>query len=156
MHRRPCRYVINRRTGFAAPRIVESAGFGTGLAATDFASKASPSERAPYNGADLLIEGERHELPLVFASDERVVGLVGDVALQAVFFGDGERFHEVPAGEVRAADVANFAGAHEIVESDENFLDGRHRIEAVQLEEVDIVGAQAAQACFNSPQQMEP
>jgi hypothetical protein len=26
----------------------------------------------------------------------------------------------------------------------------------VQLEEVDIVGAQAAQACFNSPQQMEP
>ena len=62
----------------------------------------------------------------------------------------------MPAGEVRAADVANFAGTHEVVEGAEDFLDGRHCIEAVQLEEVEIVGAEAPQARFNSSQQLEP
>ncbi len=80
---------------------------------------------------------------------------MGDVALQAVFFGDGERFHEMPAGEVRAAHVTNFAGADEVVEGAEHFLDRRHRIEAVQLEEVDVVGAQAAQARFDGSKQVE-
>ena len=125
---------------------LQPARFRQRLAAADLAGEAAPAERAPDHRADLLVERERHQLPLVVAADERVVRLVRDVAREAVLLRDGQRLHQVPAGEVRAADVADLAGAHQIVERAERFLDRRQRVEAVQLVEVDVVGAEAAQA----------
>ena len=112
------------------------------LAAADLAGQPAPAERAPDDRADLLVEGQRHQLPLVVAADQRVVRLVGDVAGEAVPLGDGQRLHQVPAGEVRAADVADLAGPDQVVERAQHLLDRRQRVEAVQLEEVDVVGAQ--------------
>ena len=86
------------------------------LAAADLAGEPAPAERAPDDRADLLVERQRHQLPLVVAADQRVVRLVGDVAGQAVLLRDRQRLHQVPAGEVRAADVADLAGAHQVVE----------------------------------------
>ena len=54
------------------------------LAAADLAGEPAPAERAPDHRADPLVERQRHQLPLVVAADQRVVGLVGDVARQAV------------------------------------------------------------------------
>jgi hypothetical protein len=51
----------------------------------------------------------------------------------------------VPAREVGHADVAQLAGAHQVVERRQRFLDRRAGVEAVQLEQVDVVGAQALQ-----------
>jgi hypothetical protein len=62
----------------------------------------------------------------------------------------------VPAREIRAAEIADLAGAHEIVQRAEHLFDRGERVEAMELEQVDVVCAQAAQASFNRPQQMPP
>ena len=77
-----------------------------GLAAPNLAGEPPPAERAPDDGADLLVEAQRHKLPFVLAADQRIVGLMRDVARQPVLLGYRQRLHEVPAGEIRAADVA--------------------------------------------------
>ena len=122
---------------------MQAGDFGEGLAAADLAGEAAPAERAPDEGADALIEGEGHELPLVVAADERVVDLVADVAGPAVALGDGEGLHEVPAGEVGAGDVADLALADEVVEGVEGLFDGGGRVEGVQVVDVDVVGVEA-------------
>ena len=127
---------------------VQAADFGERLAAADFAGEAAPAERAPDERADALVEGEGHQLPLVVAADEGVVDLVADVARPAVTLGDGEGLHEVPAGEVGAGDVADLAAADERVEGVEDFFDGRERVEAVHVVDVDVVGAEAVEAGF--------
>ena len=127
---------------------------GQRLAAADLAGEPSPAERAPDDRAHLLVERQRHQLPLVVAADQRIVGLVGDVAGQAVLLRDGQRLHQVPAREVRAADVADLAGPHQVVERAQHLLDRRHGVEAVELVEVDVVGAEPAQARLDRPDQV--
>src|SRR5262249_21690889 len=61
------------------------------------ASETPPAERRPYDRAEALVQAERHQLPLVIAPDQRIVRLIGDVARKAVFVGNGERLHQVPA-----------------------------------------------------------
>ncbi len=67
------------------------------------------------------------------------------VTREAVFLRNGERLHQMPAREIRAADVADFSGAHEIVERVQRFLDRGEGVKGVQLEEVDVIGAEPAQ-----------
>ena len=134
---------------------VQAAFLGKRLAAADFAGQAAPAEGAPDDGADALIDAEGHQLPLEFAADERVIGLVGDVAGPAVAVGDGEGLHQVPAGEVGAGDVADFAALDEVVERAEGFFDGGGRVEAVHVVDVDVVGAEAAEAGFDGFQQVD-
>ena len=127
---------------------------GSGWPRRTLPGEPAPAERTPDDRAHLLIEGQRHQLPFVIAADQRVIGLVGDVAGQAVLFRNRQRLHQVPAGEVRAADVADLAGAHQIVERAQHLLDGRQGVEAVQLIEVDVVGAQPPQAGLDGPNQV--
>ena len=127
---------------------------GQRLAAADLAGQPAPAQRAPDDRADLLVERQRHQLPFVVAADQRVVRLMGDIAGQAVFLRDRQRLHQVPAGEVRAADVADLAGAHQVVQRAEHFLDRRRRVEGVQLIEVDVVGAQPPQAPLDGADQV--
>ncbi|MDT4849327.1 hypothetical protein FQZ97_834450 [compost metagenome] len=67
------------------------------------------------------------------------------VARIAVALGHRQRLHQVPAREVRRAHITQLARAHEVVERGQRFFDRRARIEAVQLEQVDVVGAQPLQ-----------
>lgn len=46
----------------------------------------------------------------------------------------------MPAGEIRAADVADFSSAYQIVECVQRFLDRGERVKGVQLKEVDVIG----------------
>ena len=135
--------------------VAEASFFGEGLVAADFAGEAAPAEGAPDDGADAFLDAEGHEFPLVLAADEGVVGLVGDVAGEAVFFGDGEGFHEMPAGEIGAADVADLSFSNEAVEGVEGFLDGGEGVEAVELEEVDVVGAEALEGAVDSVEEVD-
>src|SRR5579863_7390709 len=90
---------------------------GQRRSALELAREAPPAERTPHDGAQALIEPERHQLPLVVAADQRVVGLVRDIARIAVAVRDTERLHQMPAGKIRHARVADLAGAHESVDS---------------------------------------
>ena len=125
--------------------VVSPALRGRGLAATDLAGQPSPAEGAPDERAHSLVESERHQLPFVVAADQRVVHLVRDIAGVAVPVGDGERLHRLPPGEVRGADVPDLARPHEAVERREHLLDRCTGVEGMQLEEVDVVGAEPPQ-----------
>ena len=60
----------------------------------------------------------------------------------------------MPAGEIGDAEVADFAGADEPVEGLENFFDGRHRVEGVELIDIDVVGLQAAETGVDGIEQV--
>jgi hypothetical protein len=61
----------------------------------------------------------------------------------------------VPAGEIGAADVADLARAHHIVKRAERFLHGRQPVHCVQLEKIDVIRAEPAEAAFDRPDEME-
>ncbi len=71
-----------------------------------------------------------------------------DVALESSPLGDGERLHQVPSREVRAADVSNFSAAHELIEGAEHLIDRSQRVEGVELVQIDVVGPEPAQTGF--------
>jgi len=127
---------------------VEAAGFRQRLAAADLAGEAAPAEGAPDECADFLVEAEGHQFPLILAADEGVVDLVGDVAGPAVAVGDGQGFHQMPAGEVGAGDVTDFALTHKIVQRIEHLVDRREGVEAMQMVDVHVIGVETAQAAF--------
>src|SRR5438552_13323442 len=60
----------------------------------------------------------------------------------------------MPAGEVRARDVADLAGGHEIVERRKRFLDRGSRVESVHVVDVDGIRAEAAQAILAGADQV--
>jgi hypothetical protein len=49
----------------------------------------------------------------------------------------------VPTGEVRAADITDLTGSHQVVERTQRFFDRSKSVESVELKKVDIVGAEA-------------
>ena len=75
---------------------------------------------------------------------------MADVASPAVALGDGERLHEVPAGEVGAGDVADFAFADHLVQRVEGFFDGGRGVEGVEVVDVDVVGVEALEGLLES------
>ena len=89
---------------------------------------------------------EAHHLALFFAVEEVVVVLHGDEAGPAVEVGEIEGLGELPGVHGRGADVAGFAGFHDIVEGFEGFFDGGFVVPAMDLVEVDVVGLEAAEA----------
>ncbi len=103
-------------------------------------------ERAPDEDADPLVEARRDELVLRLAGLQRVVDLLAHVALRAEAIGDRERLHEVPAREVRAADVADLPLTDERVERLDRLLDRGLPVPLVHLVEVDVVDPEAPQA----------
>ena len=77
------------------------------------------------------------------------------MARPPVAIGNGQGFHEMPAGEVGAARVPNLPGAHQVVQRAHGLFDGRRCVEGMELEKVDVVGAKAAQAGFYSMNQVK-
>src|SRR6185437_11963334 len=122
-----------------------AADFGEWLAAANLTGEASPAERAPDKRADFLVDGERHEFPLVLAAHERVINLVGYIASPTVTLAHGERLHEVPSGKIGAGDVTDLAGADECVEGVQGFLDRSDRVKAVHVVDVDVIHSEALQ-----------
>ena len=62
----------------------------------------------------------------------------------------------MPARKIRHADVADLAGSHEVIEGAEDLLDRREGVEPVELEEIDVVGAQSPKAGVNGADEMKP
>ncbi len=63
----------------------------------------------------------------------------------SVGVGVGQGLHQLPAAEVGDPGVAELAGPYEVVEGGEHLLDRGSGVEGVQVEEVDVVRAEAAQ-----------
>ena len=133
----------------AGSRTSRGAPSSVAAVARELAGQKSAGQRAPDQQSEPLILQQRNHLALELAADQRVVRLRAPEALEPLLARDRQRLHQLPRGQVRAADVADLAGAHEIVERAQRVLDVRQRIEAMDLIEVDVVGAEPPQARFD-------
>src|SRR5262245_40410199 len=124
-----------------------AAGADGSLLAVTFAAagEEATSQRAPGDHADALVEAERNHLALLLAVDQVVVVLHRDEPTPT---GDGcdlLRLRELPGEHARRADVARLAGPHDVVQRPHRLLDRRLVVPAMDLVEVDVVGAEAGQ-----------
>ena len=85
-----------------------------------------------------------NEFVFGFARLQRIVNLLRHERDAAIAARDLHRFHHVPAGPVRAADVAHLARAHETVERLHRLLERGQAVPLMHLIKVDDVGAAAA------------
>jgi len=92
-----------------------------------------------------LVGEQAEHLALFLALHQVVLILHGDEPCPPVQVGRILHLGELPSPHRRGADVASLAGLHDIVERLHGLLDGRFRVEAVDLVEIDVVGVQAGQ-----------
>src|ERR1700689_2118480 len=75
-------------------------------------------------------------------------------APESVPLGVPERLHQMPAGEIRDADIAHLAAAHELIERSKRLIERRESVPFVQLVEIDVVGFEPGQTGFAGANQM--
>ena len=99
---------------------------------------------------------ERDRVALDVASRQRVVGLRALEALEAPPLRYAQRLHQLPGLEVRAADVAHLARADQVGQRAQRLVDGGLGVGAVDLVEVDAVGAEPLQARLAGLDDVQP
>ena len=97
------------------------------LRAVVLARQHAARDRVVRDHADALFEAEREHLAFELAEQQVVAGLHGVEPREAAHLAAAERAREVVGEEVRTADVAHLAGADEVVERAEGFVDRRVR-----------------------------
>ncbi len=112
-------------------------------------AQAAAGEWAPGDHADAFALAEGHHFALFLAVHQVVVVLHRDESGPAVLVGEVEGFGKLPGIHAARADVAGFAGSHDVVERGKRFFDRRFVIPAVDLVEVDVIGAEAAEAVID-------
>ena len=110
------------------------------------AAQPAARERAPRDDAHAEAPAERQHLGLDAAHEHRVRRLLADEPRVAARLGDPLRGHDLARRIRRRADVADLARTHEIGERAERLVVIGVVVEAVDLVEVDPVGAEPAQA----------
>ena len=85
-----------------------------------------------------------------------VLGLRRDERREVGRVDDAGRLGDAPALEVRAADVAQLAVAHEVVEGAQRLVERRRRVRPVQLVEVDVVRAEPPQRALEGVDDVPP
>src|SRR5674476_1536941 len=109
------------------------------------ASHAATSQRAPRDAVHALEVQEREHLALLLAHDQAVLVLHRDEAGPAAEVGRVLHRGELPRVHAGGADVAHLPGLDHVVERFHRLFDRRLGVEAVDLVEVDVVGAQPGQ-----------
>ena len=109
------------------------------------AGQAALGKRAVRDAADSLVGEQAEHLALFLALHQVVLVLHGDEPGPAVQVGDVLHLGELPGPHRRGADVAGLAGLDDVVQGLHGLLDRRVGVEAVDLVEVDVVGAEAGQ-----------
>src|SRR5690242_16955011 len=99
--------------------------FGRTFSSLSFAItlEKTTCQRTPWYQSDTLIHAERNHLSFLFAIDQIVVILHRDEAMPAVLLCNIKGFGKLPGGHATRAEVTDFAGAHESVQSIERLFD---------------------------------
>ena len=103
-------------------------------------------QRTPRQHGDILRLTERVHLALLFALNQIVLILHADEWRPAVLPLGINRFGELPRIHRRGADIARFARLHHVAQRFQRLLQRRLIIPAVNLQQVDILHIQTAQA----------
>jgi hypothetical protein len=132
--------------GLRIERAAEAVGLRARARRVPVARQPAAGERAPRDDGDALVAAQRQHLALLLAVEQVDVVLHRLEAGPAVRLGHVQRLRELPGEHRRRADVQGLAGAHDVVQRLERFLDRHRRVPAMDLVQVDEVGAQALQA----------
>ena len=116
------------------------------LAPAVLAGQQAARKRAPDQDPEALVDRERYQFVLRLAGLQRVVDLLADEPRQAEPFRGAEGLHQLPGGVVGGTDVAHLALLDQQVERPERLLERGLAVPLVHLVQVDVVGAEAAQA----------
>ena len=95
---------------------------------------------------DPEVGAQRQHLPLLLAVEEVVVVLHGDELRPAVLCRHVLRLAELPGPHRRRTEIAHLPCTDDVVERLHRLLDRCHRVPAMDLIEVDVVGAEPRQA----------
>src|SRR4051794_29441479 len=109
-------------------------------------------QRAPRDHADALVGAERVHLPLLLAVEQVVVVLHRHEPVPAVLARHVQGLAELPGPHGGGAEVADLAAADGRVQRLEGLLDRRAGVPAVDLVQVDVVGAEPPEAVVELPQ----
>src|SRR5919112_893451 len=121
---------------------------GWGIFPRVLASEKAPSEWAPRDHAQPFLMADREYLVFDVAHEEGVLGLDAVEAGKPFTLAHADGFFYLPAGKVGAADVADLARVHQIVERRERFLDRGRAVPAVDLIQVYVIGVEPPEAGF--------
>src|ERR671921_1032636 len=119
---------------------------GWGIFQRVLASEKASSEWAPRDHAQPFLTAGREYLVLDVAHDEGVLGLDAVEAGKPFTLAHAEGFLYLPAGKVGAADVADLARVHQIVERRDRLLDRGRAVPTVDLIQVYVVGVEPPEA----------
>src|SRR5208282_5714010 len=111
-------------------------------AAFVFSREKSAGQREVGQDADAELAACGDQFALDAAIEQVVLVLRGDVRGESAAARDPMRVDRLPGGEVAMADVADLAGANQIVERLERLMLRRLRVRLMNLVEVDMVRAQ--------------
>ena len=114
-----------------------------------FAGQQPARHRRPDHQAELFLVEQWHDLAFQVAAGDRVVGLHRLEAGKALAVGYAQRLGDAPGLPVGNADIAHLAAGDEVVERPQRLVDRRHRVGAVQLVEIDMIGLQPLQAAID-------
>ena len=95
--------------------------------------------------ADAHVGAHRHQLALVLAAEQVVLVLHGHEPGPAAQVGGVLQLGELPCVHRRCAEVADLAGLDDVVQRLHRLLDRGVGVEAVDLVQVDVVGAEPGQ-----------
>src|SRR5574337_1013602 len=104
------------------------------LVAPVLAGQEAARKRAPDQHPEFLVAGDRQKLVFGGPRFERVVDLLRDEGDETLPPGDLHRLHHMPAGEIRAADVAHLARTDEVVQRLQRLLERGEPIPLMELE----------------------
>src|SRR6266851_678168 len=121
-------------------------GLGAHAGVVPVAGQLSARLRAPRDDADPLLRAEWEHLAFLLAVEQIDKVLHADEAGPAVLLGDAEGAAELPSVHRRGADIACLARLDDIVQRLEGLLDRRFMVPAVDLIEIDVVGAETPEA----------
>ena len=142
-------HVEDFKSSFFVDRRKVESGAARGLVTTvarELSREETAGQRTPDEQTEPLILEQRNHLAFQLAAGQRVKRLRAPKPFESLFARNRKRLHQLPRREIRAADVANLAGVHQIVEGAKRILEVRERIEPMDLIEVDVVGAEPLQA----------
>src|SRR5580698_9937031 len=71
---------------------------------------------------------------------------MSDILSPAILLAYAQGLHQVPTGEVRTGDIAYLSVLHQLVQCAEGLIERSHRVESMQMIDIDIVRTQPFEA----------
>ena len=109
----------------------------------------APRQRAVGHHAHAIGRRRRKLLGLGAAVDQVVQRLAGHGPVDALGVGQVRRFGDAPSTEIRHAEIAQLAGADQVADGAHGLAQRGVEVGAVEVQDVEVIGAQPAQAAFH-------